>query len=117
MKDCIFHNPRCSKSRETLALLEGRGVDLPVVKYLEDPPSAATLKEICKRLGVRPYDLVRRKEALFAELKLAKLSPDDDARWLEVLARHPALLERPIVVYKGKAALGRPPENVLKILP
>jgi arsenate reductase (glutaredoxin) len=117
MKDCIFHNPRCRKSRETLALLEGRGVDLPVVEYLKEPPATATLKEICKRLGVRPHDLVRRKEALFAELNLTKIPPDDDARWLGVLAGHPVLLERPIVLYKGKAALGRPPENVLKILP
>lgn len=117
MKDAIYHNPRCSKSRETLALLESKGVKVPVVEYLATPPDAATLEEICKRLGLRPYDLVRRKEALFGELKLGAVRPDDDARWYRVLAEHPALLERPIVVYKGKAALGRPPENVLKILP
>lgn len=117
MKDRIYHNPRCSKSRQTLALLEERGVTVPVVEYLKDPPDAATLAEVCKRLKLRPYDLVRRKEALFAELKLDRVSPEDDARWLQVLARHPVLLERPIVVYQGKAALGRPPEDVLKILP
>ena len=116
MKDFILHNPRCSKSRQTLALLEARGVEVPVVEYLKHPPDAAMLKDICKRLGLRPYDLVRRKEALFGELKLGDKDPNDDGRWLQVLARHPELIERPVVVYKGKAALGRPPENVLAIL-
>lgn len=116
MKDFILHNPRCSKSRETLALLEQRGVQVPVIEYLKTPPDAATLKDICERLGLRPYDLVRRKEALFGDLKLGGLDPDDDSRWLGVLAKHPELIERPVVVYKGKAALGRPPENVLSIL-
>lgn len=116
MKDRIYHNPRCSKSRQALALLEARGLSVPVVEYLKDPPDAATLAEVCQRLKLRPYDLVRRKEALYAELKLDEVSADADARWLEVLARHPVLLERPIVVYRGKAALGRPPEDVLKIL-
>lgn len=116
MKDAIFHNPRCSKSRQTLGILEGRKVDVPVVEYLKDPPDTGTLAKICTLLGMRPYDLVRRKEALFAELKLSSVKPDDDKRWYKVLSEHPALLERPIVVYKGKAALGRPPENVLKIL-
>jgi arsenate reductase (glutaredoxin) len=116
MKDAIFHNPHCSKSRATLKLLGERGVDVPVVEYLKEPPDAATLKNVCALLGMRPYDLVRRKEALFGELKLGSVKPDDDARWFKVLAANPALIERPIVVYKGKAALGRPPETVLKIL-
>lgn len=116
MKDCIFHNPRCSKSRQTLALIEAHGVAVPVIEYLKDPPDAATLKTICSMLKMPPYELVRRKEALFTELKLSSVAADDDARWLDVLARHPALLERPIVVYKKKAALGRPPDNVLSIL-
>lgn len=116
MKDAIFHNPRCSKSRQTLALLEARGAKVPVIEYLKTPPDARTLAEICKLLGIRPYDLVRRKEALFDEMKLSALRPEDDARWLQVLAEHPALLERPIVVRNGKAVVGRPPENVLRIL-
>jgi arsenate reductase (glutaredoxin) len=116
MKDAIYHNPRCSKSRQALELLEKRQVGVPVVEYLKQPPDAKTLAQVCALLGMRPYDLVRRKEALFAELKLAAVDPGDDARWYKVLAAHPALLERPIVVYNGKAALGRPPENVLKIL-
>jgi arsenate reductase (glutaredoxin) len=116
MKDAIYHNPRCSKSRQALALLQERGVELPVVEYLKHPPDEKTLAGICRLLGLRPYDLVRRKEALFGELKLGAVEPDDDARWLQVLARRPTLLERPIVVYKGKAALGRPPESVLRIV-
>lgn len=116
MKNAIYHNPRCSKSRATLELLGKHGADVPVVEYLKAPPDARALAQICALLGVRPYDLVRRKEALFDELKLAAVKPGDNARWLEVLARHPALLERPIVVHGGKAAIGRPPENVLKIL-
>lgn len=116
MKDAIYHNPRCSKSRETLALVEKRAPGIPVVEYLKTPPDANTLRQICAALKLRPHDLVRRKEALFAELKLDAIEPDDDARWYKVLAEHPSLLERPIVVHKGKAALGRPPENVLKIL-
>ena len=116
MKNAIFHNPRCSKSRQALELLRKRKADVPVVEYLKQPPDAKTLKQVCALLGLRPYDLVRRKEALFGELKLGAVKPDDDARWYQVLAEHPALLERPIVVYDGRAALGRPPENVLKIL-
>lgn len=116
MKNAIFHNPRCSKSRQALELLEKRGVEVPVVEYLKDPPDAKTLKEVCALLGVRPYELVRRKEPLFDELGLAAVTPDDDARWFKLLGEFPALLERPIVVYQGKAAVGRPPENVLKIL-
>lgn len=116
MDNRILHNPRCSKSRQTLALLQDKGLSLPVVEYLKTPLSEKELGQICKLLGLRPYELVRRKEALFAELKLAAVKPDDDRQWLAVLARHPALLERPIVIVNGKAALGRPPENVLNIL-
>jgi arsenate reductase len=116
MKNAIFFNPRCSNCRDTLALLKERGVDVPIVEYLKEPPDVATLKELCGLLGMRPYDLVRRKEPLFDELKLGAVKPDDDARWYELLTRHPVLIQRPIVVYEGKAAICRPPEDVLKIL-
>jgi arsenate reductase (glutaredoxin) len=116
MKNAIFFNPRCGNCRDTLELLEKRGVDVPVVEYLKEPPDVKTLKEVCGLLGMRPYDLVRQKEALFTELKLDSISPDDDARWYELLARHPVLIQRPIVVYEGKAAICRPPQDVLKIL-
>ena len=116
MKDAIFFNPKCSTCRASRELLAEHGIELPVVEYLKQPPDEKTLKEVCKLLGVRPYELVRRKEALFDELKLSAVKPDDDARWYALLAKHPVLLQRPIVVYKGKAVVGRPPEAVLKVL-
>ncbi|HET8881493.1 MAG TPA: arsenate reductase (glutaredoxin) [Solimonas sp.] len=116
MKDCILHNPRCTKSRETLKLLQERGVDLPVVEYLQQPLSKSELREICKLLGVRPLDIVRTKEDLFGELGLSKDNGYSDEQWLDVLASHPKLIERPIVVRRGRAAIGRPPENVLSLL-
>jgi arsenate reductase len=116
MKDAIFYNPKCSNCRVSLELLKEHGLDLPVVEYLNDPPDEKTLKEVCKLLGVKPFELVRRKEALFDELKLDKVKPDDDARWYKLLSEHPVLLQRPIVVHDGKAVVGRPPENILKIL-
>jgi arsenate reductase len=116
MRDRILHNPRCSKSRETLKLLQDRDVDLPVVEYLLTPPTKTELAEICRLLGLKPLQLVRTKEALFVELGLSKDNGYSDAQWLAVLAEHPKLLERPIVIYQGRAAIGRPPEQVLTLL-
>lgn len=112
----IYHNPRCSKSRQTLTLLEERGLAPEVVLYLESPPSPAELDLICQRLGKAPQELLRAGEDLAEELGLSR----DDARsreeWLELLCRHPILIERPIVTRGERAALGRPPEAVLEIL-
>ncbi len=116
MKDAIYHNPRCSKSRQTLALLHGHGVCLPVIEYLKTPPAVEELLAICRAMGRRPVEIVRSREALFAELGLALDDPRDDRGWCEVLCAHPKLIERPIVVYRGRAALGRPPEAVLSLL-
>lgn len=111
----IYHNPRCSKSRETLALLEVRGVKPTVVAYLDTPPDAATLEQLLQLLGLEPRELMRSKEAEYAELGL-----DDPAltraQLIAAMVAHPRLIERPIVVAGGKAALGRPPESVLKLL-
>ncbi|QNM96857.1 arsenate reductase (glutaredoxin) [Chitinimonas koreensis] len=109
----IYHNPRCSKSRETLALLAERGVEPEVVLYLDAPPDAATLETLLAQLGFDdPRQLMRTKEAEYAELGL-----DDPqlgrAALLAAMAAHPRLIERPIVVKDGRAVLGRPPENVL----
>jgi arsenate reductase len=109
----IYHNPRCTKSRQTLALLEKKGVKANVVEYLETPPSPAELKRILKMLGMTPRQLLRKKEAKEAGLDDARLS--DDAL-IEKMAANPIVIERPIVVKGSKAALGRPPENVLDIL-
>ena len=111
----IYHNPRCSKSRQTLALLEERGIAPRVVDYLKTPPSAAELKTILKQLGLRPRDLMRKGEPLYAELGLKDRDLDDDAL-IALMVANPILIERPIVVSGGKAAIGRPPESVLEIL-
>lgn len=111
----IYHNPRCTKSRETLALLEKNGVTPTVVEYLKTPPSAAELKRLLAMMGKRPREAMRKGEAPYKELGLAdaKLT---DAQLIEAMAKHPILIERPIVVNGKKAALGRPPDAVLDIL-
>ena len=111
----IYHNPRCSKSRATLDLLDARGVKPYVVEYLKTPPSAAELKAILKKLRLKPGDIIRKSEPLYAELGLKERQLDDDAL-IALMAANPILIERPIVVAGGKAAIGRPPETVLKIL-
>ena len=111
----IYHNPRCSKSRQTLALLDERGISPRVVDYLKTPPSAAELKTILKKLGLRPRDLMRKGEPLYAELGLKDRDLDDDAL-IALMVANPILIERPIVVSGGKTAIGRPPESVLEIL-
>jgi arsenate reductase len=111
----IYHNPRCSKSRQTLALLEEKGVRPRVVDYLKTPPSAAEITTILKKLGLKPRDLIRKGEPIYAELGLKDRDLDDDAL-IALMVANPILIERPIVVSGGKAAIGRPPESVLEIL-
>jgi len=111
----IYHNPRCSKSRATLALLEERGLKPKIVDYLKTPPSAAELKTILKKLGLKAKDIVRKSEQRYAELGLKDRHLDDEAL-IALMVANPILIERPIVVAGGKAAIGRPPENVLTIL-
>ena len=107
----IWHNPRCSKSRQTLALLEGREVE--VRKYLEDAPSVDELRAAQAALGLRAIDMMRPKEALFKELGLTKDTPE--AALLDAMAAHPKLIERPVVIHGNKAMIGRPPEQVLEL--
>lgn len=116
LSDAIYHNPRCSKSRATLALLQERGLEIPVIEYLKDPPTPDTLLAICQALQCSPLQLMRSKEPLFKELGLSKQDQRPLNEWCQLMHDHPSLIERPIVVYKGKAALGRPPENVLALL-
>ncbi len=109
----IYHNPRCTKSRETLALLEKKGLKPRVVEYLKTPPSAMELKNIARMLGLSVRDLVRKTEAVDAGIDPVEM---EEKELLAKIVRNPIVIERPIVVNNGKAAIGRPPENVLKIL-
>lgn len=111
----IYHNPRCSKSRATLALLNEHGKDVEVINYLDTPPSADELAALLKQLGMPARELLRTGEAEYQSLALADPSLDEDALIAAMIA-HPKLIERPIVVTNGKAAIGRPPETVLAIL-
>ena len=111
----IYHNPRCSKSRQTLALLQERGVTPTVVEYLKTPPDAATLGDILAKLGCPPRQLMRVKEAVYRELGLGDENLSD-ADLIRAMIANPILIERPIVLAGDRAALGRPPETVLAIL-
>ena len=111
----IYHNPRCSKSRQTLALLTQQKVEPNIVKYLEAPPSEETLRDILKKLGMKPRELMRKGEKEYKELGLEDASLTDD-QLIRAMVEHPRLIERPIVLKDDKAALGRPPEQVLDIL-
>ena len=111
----IYHNPRCTKSRETLALLKKRGIEPRIIEYLQAPPSALELKGILKKLGLKPRDIIRDNETLYAKLRLKDRKVSDE-ELLALVAANPILLQRPIVVNGNKAAIGRPPEKVLEIL-
>jgi len=116
MQVTIFHNPNCTKSRGTLALLRERGIEPEIVEYLMQPLAVDTLRHVAQCLGMAPIGMVRRHEPEFVEAGLDQDAVDDDAV-LAAIVRHPRLLELPIVVVDGKhAAIGRPPENVLEIL-
>ncbi|MEN3752200.1 arsenate reductase (glutaredoxin) [Mangrovibacter yixingensis] len=111
----IYHNPRCSKSRETLALLKEKQIEPEVVLYLDSPPSASTIKTLLGQLGMgSARQLMRTKEALYKELNLADETSEDAL--IDAMVKHPKLIERPIVISNGKARLGRPPEQVLDII-
>ena len=115
MSVIIYHNPRCSKSRQTLELLRSKGVEPEIREYLKSPPSVSEIEEVLELLGIDPVDLMRRKEAPLKELGLGDGSKDR-ASLVQAMHDNPILIERPIVITNGKAAIGRPPEDVLKIL-
>lgn len=115
MQVTIYHNPRCSKSRETLQLLVDRGVTPQVINYLETPPDADTLQHLGSLLGLGAHQMIRTNEAAYSELHLGG-SDKTDAELFQAMAEHPILLQRPIVVANGKARIGRPPEAVLEVL-
>jgi len=110
----IYHNPKCTKSRATLALLQEHGVEPKVIEYLKTPPTAAELKAIIGKLGITPEELVRKGEDVYKANYAGKTLTD--AQWIEALVSHPILIERPIVVSGNRAVIGRPPENANKLL-
>ena len=109
----IYHNPRCSKSRQTMGLLQERGIEPQIIEYLTHPPTVEELKSILSMLGKGPRDIMRKKEAKEAGLDDAAL---DDEALIRGMVDNPIVIERPIVINDGKAAMGRPPESVLEIL-
>lgn len=116
MSVTIYHNPRCSKSRQTLALIRERGLEPEVIDYLGQPPSASEIKRIIELLGVRTRDVIRSGEAAYRDLGLGDDSIGDEAL-IEAIRQHPILLQRPIVIVGDQARIGRPPESVEAILP
>ncbi len=110
----IWHNPRCSKSRNAVTLLEEKGIEAEVVKYLDTPPSKEELKEVLKMLGISARELMRTKEAIYKELNLKEETDED--KLIDAMVENPKLIERPIVIKDGKAAIGRPIENIIDLL-
>lgn len=115
MSVTIYHNPRCSKSRNTLAILQEHDIQPQVVEYLKTPPDAATLKTLLSRLGMQPSELVRKGEKIFKELGLHQATTTEQ-QIFDAMLQNPKLIERPIVLVGDKAAVTRPPENVLNLI-
>jgi len=115
MSVTIYHNPRCGKSRQTLQLLKDQGIEPVIIEYLKTPPTAKELDGILQKLGMEPRDLMRKSEAEYKNLTLGDAELDRQTL-IQAMVEHPILIERPIVLANCKAAVGRPPENVLAIL-
>jgi arsenate reductase len=111
----IYHNPRCAKSRQTLALLQTKGIDPDIILYLEHPPTRSLLVQLIEQLGIRAEQLVRKSETEFKEHYADRELSEDD--FIDAMLCYPKLIERPIVVIDKRAVLGRPPENVLALIP
>lgn len=112
----IYHNPRCSKSRQTLQILQDNGVSVNEVRYLDTPPSIEELDALCHAMNIAPQEIIRTGENLFKELELSLNDDRSRKEWLEILIENPRLIERPIVKVGHQVVIGRPPENVLTIL-
>jgi len=110
----VFHNPKCGKSRATVALIETRGITPRIVEYLKTPPTRTELKAILDKLGMKPEQLLRKGEEIFKAEYAGKTLTD--AQWIDAMVKHPILIERPIVIRGNRAVLGRPPENAEALL-
>ena len=111
----IFHNPRCSKSRKTLEIIESQNIEVEIILYLQNPPNGSELNSLLEKLGMKASDLVRKSESIIKELNidLSSISNDD---LISIMIEHPILIERPIVFNESDAIIGRPPENVHKLI-
>jgi arsenate reductase (glutaredoxin) len=116
MKTKIFHNPRCSKSRIAADYLKENNIDHEIIEYLKDTPTIEELDNICTLLNVEPLELIRKKEKVFSELGLSAKDEKPRSEWLKLMIENPILIERPIVITKDRAAIGRPLENIIDIL-
>lgn len=114
-KVVIYHNPRCSKSRQALQILKDHDIEPEIVLYLDNPPSADRLDAMCRAMAIEPLQMMRTKEPLFKELGLSTSDERGRADWLKIMAENPKLIERPIVVNDGQVVIGRPPERVMEI--
>ena len=112
----MFHNPKCSKSRETLKLLNEEGIEPDIVLYLTTPPTQKELSVILKKLGMEPKQLIRFKEPVAGQLGIQLSDNRPDAEWMKLMLENPILIERPIVIAPRKAVIGRPPKNVLELI-
>ena len=113
-KMTIYHNPRCSKSREALSILQNKKCEIEIIEYLKTPLNTPQINALLKQLHLKPIDIIRTKEQCFSELGLSKTSTD--AELIKAMAENPILIERPIVTDSKRAIIGRPPESVLKLL-
>jgi arsenate reductase len=111
----IYHNPRCSKSREALSLLKENGIEPEIIEYLKSPPTASELTQVIQQLGITPRDLLRKGEDAYKDLNLSEPSISDE-KLIEAMVNNPKLIERPIVLKDGQARIGRPPVSVLEII-
>ena len=116
MKCTIYHNKKCSKSRLTLALLQSKGLEPTIIEYLKNPPTVDELVEIITKLNIHPKQLIRFKEDKAKELGISTSDKLTNEQWITILSKNPDLLERPIVLTSTRAVIGRPPENVLKLM-
>ena len=116
MKYTIYHNQKCNKSRAALELLQSKGLEPTIIEYLKNPPTVDELEEIITKLNIHPKQLIRFKEDKAKELGISTGDHLTNEQWITILAKHPDLIERPIVVTATGAVIGRPPENVLKVL-
>ena len=112
----IYHNPKCSKSRRTLEILKSKVNDIRIIEYLKTPPDEKELKNIIIKLNIKPKELIRFKDDKAKELKISHEDDFSFENWIAILVKNPALIERPIVVFGERAVIGRPPENVLKLV-